>query len=104
MTEWPDAGDLGTTNRPITSVASWRGAYGPIAYQGTTYGLRAHEFRRFVTLPRLTSARFELALDIHPADVKDIELLCDNGWSLIAPRRAAGDPWCYREYIRNSAA
>jgi hypothetical protein len=104
MTEWPDAGDIRTTDRAITSVASWRGAYGPIAYQGTTYGLRAHEFRRFATLPRFTSARFELALDIHPADVKDIELLCGNGWSLIAPRRAAGDPWCYREYIRNSAA
>ena len=104
MTEWPDAGDFGAGDRAMTSVASWRGAYGPVAYQGTTYGLRAHEFRRFATLPSLTSARFELALDIHPADVKDIELLCRNGWSLIAPRRAAGDPLCYREYIRNSAA
>ena len=104
MTEWPEAGDLSTADPVITSVASWRGAYGPVTYQGTTYGLRAHEFRRFATLPRLTSARFELALDIHPADVKDIELLDSSGWSLVAPGRAAGDPWCYREYIRNSAA
>ena len=55
-------------------------------------------------LPGLTAGRFELALDIHPADVKDIELLCGNGWSLVEPRRAAADPWRYRDYIRSSAA
>jgi hypothetical protein len=104
MDQWPDGGAVTTTNPPITSVASWRGAYAPIAYEGTLYGLRAHEFRKFAPLPTLTSARFELALDIHQADAKDIDLLCDNGWSLIGPGRAAGNPWCYREYIHGSSA
>src|SRR4029453_13949437 len=63
-----------------------------------------HEFRKFARLPSLTARRFEIALDINPADVKDIKLLCGNGWSLIEPRRAAGDPWRYRNYIRSSAA
>ena len=35
----------------FTSVASWRGPFGPIEYGGRTYGLRVHEFRRFLELP-----------------------------------------------------
>jgi hypothetical protein len=103
LDEWPAARGC-EGEGAITSIASWRGAYGPIVYEGTTYGLRAHEFRKFARLPGLTARRFEVALDIHPADVKDIELLCGNGWSLIEPRRAAADPWRYRDYIRGSAA
>jgi hypothetical protein len=102
--EWPSVGHSPDRARPITSVASWRGSYGPVTYDGATYGLRVHEFRKFATLPSLTSARFELALDIHQADGKDIELLRGNGWQLVDPRLAAGDPWRYRDYIRGSAA
>ncbi len=103
---WPDASVARPADAAITSVASWRGAYGPIEHRGTTYRLRAHEFRKFADLPRMAAGagRFELALDIHPADARDIDLLNDRGWSLVEPRRVAGDPWEYREYIRRSAA
>jgi hypothetical protein len=104
MDEWPAVSESSATERPITSIATWRGAYEALEYQGATYGLRAHEFRKFASLPGLTADRFEMALDIHPADVKDIEVLSREGWSLIEPRRAAGDPWRYRDYIRSSAA
>src|SRR5262245_36884823 len=73
--EWPSVSDSAATTFSLTSVGSWRGAYGPVTYDGTTYGLRVHEFRKFATLPCLASGRFELALDIHWADGKDIELL-----------------------------
>jgi hypothetical protein len=89
---------------PITSVASWRGAYGPIDYHGKTYGLRVHEFRKFASLPRRSGRHFELALDIHAGDAKDRSLLVENGWHLVAPRRAAGDPDSYRRYVQQSAA
>ncbi len=79
LDQWPAATATNGSSGAVTTVASWRGAYGPIAYQGTMYGLRAHEFRKFAALPRLTASRFEVALDIHPADVKDVELLDDNG-------------------------
>jgi hypothetical protein len=102
--EWPVANGFGNPDGPITSVGSWRGAFGPVAYEGKTYGLRAHEFRRFAALPTLTGCRSEVALDIHPADSKDVALLCEHGWCLVEPRRAAGDPWRYRDYIRGSAA
>jgi len=103
MDQWPAENNVDAT-AAITSVVSWRGAYAPIAYEGTVYGLRAHEFRKFATLPRLVPARFELALDIHPAAAKDTVLLLDCGWTLTEPRRAAGDPSCYRSYIGQSAA
>jgi hypothetical protein len=88
----------------ITSIATWRGAYAPVAYDGTTYGLRAHEFRKFAALPDRAGRRFEVALDIGDGDAKDADLLRRHGWSLAEPAVAAGDPWRYREYIRNSAA
>jgi hypothetical protein len=104
LDEWPAVDAPDGRDRPITTVASWRGAYPPVGFQGRLYGLRAHEFRRFAALPLLTRGRFEVALDIHPADIKDVQLLSESGWSLVEPRRAAGDPWCYRDYIRASSA
>lgn len=102
LDEWTVVDSL--PGAPITSIASWRGAYGPVTHEGITYGLRVHEFRKFAPLPRATASRFEIALDIHPADVTDIDLLTTNGWSLVEPREAAGDPWRYRKYISRSAA
>ena len=89
----------------FTSVASWRGPFGPIDYGHRTYGLRVHEFRTFAELPRLTDqATFELALDIDPVEVRDIDLLERNGWSLVDPGLVAGDPDAYRRYIQSSKA
>lgn len=88
----------------LSSVGAWRGPYAPIEYHGRTYGLRVHEFRRFVGIPRRSRARFEIALDIHAAEQSDRTLLEENGWRLVDPAVVAGDPWRYREYIQASAA
>jgi len=101
LTEWPVAAGDGAG---FTTVASWRGPFGPIEYRGRTYGLRVHEFRRFLELPELTGEPFEVALDIDEADGEDLRRLEEHGWSLADPREAAGDPWLYREYVRRSAA
>lgn len=100
LDEWPykPGGDR------FTSVASWRGAYGTIDFKGKRYGLRVHEFRKFVELPKITGRPFEIALDIHPDDRKDIELLQKSGWVIVDPKRVARDPWRYREYIQGSGA
>jgi hypothetical protein len=88
----------------FTSVASWRGAYGPVEYDGRTYGLRVHEMRRFAALPRLAGGTFELALDIHPADAADAALLERGGWRLVAPASVASTPADYRRYVQGSDA
>lgn len=103
LDHWP-ASFCDSSARPITSVVSWRGAYGPIEYEGRTYGLRPREFRKFAALPKDAEDRFELALDIHPDDAADIEMFQRNGWNLVSPQEVAGDPWRYAEYIQQSAA
>ena len=101
LEQWPTAPDR-TGN--YTSVASWRGAFGPIDYQGKRDGLRVHEFRKFVALPRRTGLPFHVALDIDPTETADLALLAENGWQLDDPRQAAGDAAVYRRYIQNSRA
>jgi hypothetical protein len=89
----------------FTSIGAWRGPNGPIEFRGRTFGLRCHEFRKFVALPaRCPTSSFEMAFDIHPDDAKDIELLRNNGWSLVGPMQVAGGPAAYRDFIANSKA
>lgn len=89
----------------FTSIGAWRGPNGPIEYHGRTYGLRVHEFRKFVGLPSLCpNTRFEMALDIHPGDAKDIEMLREQGWSLVDPKAVCDGPAEYRNYIARSKA
>jgi hypothetical protein len=102
LAEWPATPEAAA--RRFTSVASWRGAYGPVDYQGRRYGLRVHEFRKFAGLPRISGGEFELALDIHPEEAGDLEMLDDGGWSLVDPARIAPTPDAYRRYIQGSRA
>ncbi len=88
----------------FTSVGSWRGPFAPIEYDGTTYGLRAHEFRKFMELPRLADDEFDLAFDIDDAEVSDLVQLNRSGWRLLNPEVVAGDPRDYREFIGRSKA
>jgi hypothetical protein len=102
LEQWP--AQHGSTPEPFTSIGSWRGPYAPIDYHGRLYGLRVHEFRKFVSLPALTKQRFEVALDIHSAETSDLTLLAANGWQLADPAIVAADLWIYRRYIQESKA
>jgi hypothetical protein len=88
----------------FSSVATWRGDFGPIDFAGRRHGLRVHEFRRFTDLPVRTGQRFELALDIHPRETDDIQHLEDRGWTLLDPMCVAGNPDAYRAFIQHSRA
>lgn len=102
LDQWPVAPEQ--PRAAFTTVASWRGAYGPIDYGGRRYGLRVHEFRKFAELPRRSGGDFELALHLAPEESADEELLRDGGWSLIEPERAAATPQSYLHYIQDSMA
>jgi glycosyltransferase involved in cell wall biosynthesis len=97
---WPPAAG----GEAFTTVASWRGPFDAVEYDGQRYGLRAHEFRRFLELPERTSAKLELALAIDDADVLDRKRLTAHGWSLVDPLAVAGDPFSYNRFIRRSGA
>jgi hypothetical protein len=55
-------------------------------------------------LPRRSRQRFELALDIHQNDCRDLELLAENGWTLVDPMLVCNSPDDYRTYIQGSTA
>jgi hypothetical protein len=96
LAQWPPRP---VPDAPFATVATWRGANGPIEYDGDIYGLRVHEFRRFLELPRLVDRPFEVALDIDEADAADLARLTGSGWQLVDPRAVAADPWLYRDYV-----
>jgi len=88
----------------FTTVGSWRGAYGPIQHDGKTYGLKVHEFRKFIDVPQRSGYKFEIALQIHPADQKDLNALRAYGWHISDPNAAAGSPDAFRNFIQTSGA
>lgn len=101
LEQWRVERDHGTR---FTTVASWRGAFDPVLYEGRRYGLRVHEFRRFFELPCHTNGEFEIALDIEGADSDDLGRLKEYGWIVTDPAVAASDPWQYLDYVRGSKA
>ena len=101
LAEWPVPEGSGDA---FTTVGSWRGAYGPVEWEGVTYGVKAHEFRKLASLPQKVDAEFEIALDIDPADEQDHELLEAGGWKLVDPRVSTALPDDFRRYVQGSLA
>ena len=102
LDHWPVSRE-GDRDR-FTTVASWRGPYGPVRYGGKTFGLKVHEFRKFIELPVRTQQTFEIALNIHPADVKDLNLLRHHRWQIVNPGVVVPDPVAFRRYVQTSGA
>lgn len=88
----------------FTTVASWRGSFGSLQFQGRMFGSKVHEFRRIIELPARAGRAFEIALQIHPADGKDLDLLRHWGWGIVDPRSVAAYPQDFRQYVQDSAA
>jgi hypothetical protein len=100
LDDWPV---LAATERDrFTTVGTWRSTYGALELDGVRYGQKVHQFRRFLELPARAGARFELALDIDPAETPDLEALDRHGWHRANPRRVAGDAEAFRRYVQGS--
>jgi hypothetical protein len=102
LDDWPPVEPAGLDR--FTTIATWRGPFGPIEHAGRTYGLKVHEFRRFIELPPRSGHAFEIALDIHPADQSDRQALLQTGWRIVDPRAIARDPDAFRAYVQASGA
>ena len=104
---WPAAASRCVTPsspRRFTTIASWRCGFGPVAWGGTTYGLKLHEFRKVFDVPQRISAEFEIALDIHEGDGRDRDALVTHGWRLVPPAEAVGTPQSFQKYVQDSMA
>jgi hypothetical protein len=102
LDEWPACDDVKADR--FTTIATWRGPYGPTTYGAQTFGSKVYEFRNFIDIPVKTDASFEIALNIHPADYRDRELLSQNSWRLVDPIKVVPDPFSFRTYIQHSGA
>lgn len=100
LSQWP-VHAVERTDR-MTTIASWRGAFGPVEVEGHRYGVKAHEWRRVLELPALAPQQFEVALAIDPADETDRASLVENGWHVVDPLAVAGDPDRFRAYVQGS--
>ena len=100
LDRWP-ASDAEFTR--FTTVASWRGAFGPVEWNGRRYGVKAHEFRAFAGVPAACRLPFQIALDLHPADAADRHRLAGAGWSLVPPDTVS-TPARFASYVRASGA
>ncbi len=103
LEHWPVRAEEAAPVR-FTTIASWRGPYGPVEYGGKTFGLKVHEFRKFIELPERAGQTFEIALDIHPADEQDRIALGRHGWQLVDPKSVGADPAAFRRYVQASGA
>jgi hypothetical protein len=102
LDDWPVAAE--NSGRRFTTIASWRGPFGPVDFEGRTFGLKVHEFRKFIELPRRSKQGFEIALNIHPSDQKDLDILHENGWRIVDPVEEADTPEKFRQYVQGSVA
>ena len=99
---WPVV--AGRAGGSFTTVARWRNPYGPLEWDGVSYGLKHHELRRVIELPGLVESPLEIALDIHAGDSADLEALRSHGWRVSDPREVVPDPRSFRRYVQASAA
>lgn len=103
LDEWPVVPSAATPLR-FTTVASWRGPLGRVTRGNTTFGVKAHEFRKFVALPTLSDYVFEIALEVDPADQRDVDSLHAHRWRVLDAKSVVCDPWAFRDYIQQSSA
>lgn len=102
LEDWPESAPPSLDR--FTTIATWRGPYGSVYYDGEMYGLKVHEFRKFFALPEISGRIFEIALDIHPDEKRDLERLKAHGWRVRNPREKVRDPCSFRSYIQKSGA
>jgi hypothetical protein len=75
-----------------------------VSQDGRTFGLKVHEFRKYVEIPVQSRHTFEVALDIHPADQKDLQLLKDHRWQIVDPKQVVPDQCAFQRYVQGSSA
>jgi hypothetical protein len=100
LEDWPVSDGEFTS---FSTVGSWRGAFGPVEWQGRSYGPKAHQFRHFATLPETVGLPFEAALAIDAADARDRVLLESGGWQLRDPAEVATTA-AFARYVSTSGA
>jgi len=103
LEDWPLVAFTPAPTR-FTTIASWRGPLGRVTHDQRMFGVKAHEFRKFAALPTLSDSTFEIALDVDPADRRDVDALRQHRWCVVDPKCVVADPLAFRRYVQHSSA
>jgi hypothetical protein len=99
---WPTVG--APADSPFTTVSHWNEKGLWIEFGDELYDNNKRQgFMPYLTLPRRTSQRLELALALVPgAEDSDRRMLEENGWSTQNSYEVAATPAAYQAYIQRS--
>ncbi len=85
----------------FTTVGNWRQSWRPVHFGGDVYSWSKHEeFAKFIEVPELSTAQFELALSSCEADER--RMLEAHGWAVRDGLAISTDLDRYRHYITSS--
>lgn len=83
----------------LTTIGRWDERRRVQELGGARYSWsKRDQWLRFLDLPRLTGAQFELAMDVDK-DPADRALLAEHGWAVVDPLALSTDAERYRDYI-----
>lgn len=98
--------DLWRTQGPVgedssyTTITTWENHIASMVHDGKVYHWRKdREFRKFLDLPGLSPATFEIALNV---DDSVLDMLASHGWRHVPSAEVAKDCETYRAYITGS--
>jgi len=84
-----------------TTAMNWV-SYKPVEFNGESYGQKDQEFLRFLDLPRLSPAKFLLAMGRGAGQKRPTEQILAAGWNIIEPAEIIADYRGYRSFLANS--
>lgn len=84
-----------------TTVMNWS-SYNDVEFDGTRYGQKDVEFRRFLDLPGRTILPVEVAMATGKNARPPYALLRHRGWSVVDPAQVCPDLDSYRHYLQTS--
>jgi hypothetical protein len=84
---------------PFTTIMSWQSSQ-PIRFNGTTYGQKDVEFRKFIGLPRLVSTPLEIAVSGARVPTEELQ---EAGWRVRASVGLTLSFAGFKDYIARSA-
>jgi len=101
---WKVTADPGPS-APFSSVTQWNWG-GELPWKGGLLSTSKRDaYLRYLSFPKLSRHRLDLAANIHPHDTTgDREMLAENGWRLVHPHVVGHNPALYRRYIQSCRA
>lgn len=84
----------------FTSVLFWH-SYEALVFRGRRYGMKAHSFEPFASLPGEADEALEMAVGGENVPVQQLR---EDGWRVVDPRQITASVASYLDYIRASKA